>query len=291
MGGVAEFTRFAVAMTKTSVPLYWSNAAEVLVGWISTKTLALAGAMVLAGLVGVALLAPRFPAMSLSLVLTLGVLAIWPYVQDRFLTHVLPVLGVAAAFAVQRTLALVPTAARRAALAGVALMTVACPDRERTSSRGERSRSVALTSYALAIAQMVDWIDANTAPRRAHHGRVGRRHLSPHRASHVDPESRGTDARHERLRPAVSIPRDTAARGLGGRRHHLGSRAGTGGRGVARARGAVSRRTHRSRARLDDARREERRAISTECDRDPPCLRQLARAEPAPVSTQNKNAP
>jgi hypothetical protein len=114
MGGVAEFTRLAVAMMKTSVPLYWSNAADVLVGWTSPKTLALAGAILLAGFVGIALLAQRFPAMSLSLVLTLGVLAIWPYVQDRFLTPVLPVLGVAAAFAVQRTLSLVPTAARRA---------------------------------------------------------------------------------------------------------------------------------------------------------------------------------
>jgi hypothetical protein len=245
MRGVTDFARFAAAMTKLSVPLYWSNAADVLAGWTSPKTLALAATIVLVGLVGTALLARRFPEMSLSLLFTLGVLAIWPYVQDRFLTPVLPMLGVAGAFAAQRAIALVPTPVRRGSLAAAAVVTAMPVDRERTSPRGERSRPGELTVRAGDLAD--GRLDRpKHRARRSHHGLVGRRHLPPHRPSHVDPESRGARARAERSRRAAPVPRDAAAGRFGRRRDHLGPGAGTGGSVVACARGGVSGRADRS---------------------------------------------
>src|SRR5690349_2401767 len=112
-------------MIRTSVPAYWSSAANVLVGWTSAKTLLVASAILASGLVGTLLLVRRFPSMAGSLLATLGVIAIWPYIQDRFLTPVLPVLGVAAAFAAQRVLDRVPVRGRRAAVLGVSLLTAA----------------------------------------------------------------------------------------------------------------------------------------------------------------------
>ena len=289
MGGVGQLSRFAVAMVKTSVPLYWSNAADVLVGWTSPKTLALAGAIVLAGLVGIALLAPRFPAMALSLVLTLGVLAIWPYVQDRFLTPVLPVLGVAAAFAVQRTLALVPLSARRAALAGVALVTAAlliANGRLRAESARGQSRS----SYALAISQMVDWIHANTAPDAhimvswggAIYLRTGRRTSIP------NPEEPTLGA------SVFDRPyRFLATRMLADSVDNVIVWDRAPGRAAAALRalaaecpGVV---TEAAQDSTTPAAKNGVRFYSVR--RDPPCLRQLARAEPAPAAAENKNAP
>ena len=288
-GGAADFTRFAVAMTKTSLPLYWSNAAEVLVGWRSAKTLALAGGMVLAGLVGVGLLARPFPAMSLSLVLTLGVLAIWPYVQDRFLTTVLPVLGVAGAFAVERTLPLVPTAARRAALACVALMTVAvlvANGRLRAESARGQSRSV----YALAISQMVDWIDANTVPDAhimvewggAIYLRTGRRTSIP------NPEE-PTLGRSVFDRPF----RFHATRLLADSVDHVIIWDRAPGRAAAALRALAERCPGvLVEAVQDSATPAAKNGVRFyRVHRDPPCLDQLARALPAPISAQNKNAP
>jgi hypothetical protein len=289
MGGVGELVRFAVSMAKTNVPIYWSNAAEVLVGWRSAKTLALASTMMLAGLVGVGLLARRFPAMVLSLVLTLGVLAIWPYVQDRFLTTVLPVLGMAAAFAVQRTLTLVPTAARRVALVGVALMTVAvliANGRLRAEQARGQSRSV----YVLAISQMVDWIDANTAPDAhimvewggAIYLRTGRR------TSISNPEEPmgGTSVFDEAFRfHATRLLADSVDDAI--------IWDGAPGRAAVALRALAA----RCPGVLTEVVQDSVKPVARggvhfyRVRRDPPCLRELARAEPASASTQNKNAP
>lgn len=163
MGGVGAFASFAVRMIRISAPLYWSSAADVLVGWVSSKTLVLAAALLLAGFVGTAMLARIQPAMTASIVATLGVLAIWPYVQDRFLTPVLPVLGVAGAFAVERTLVRTPALVRRGALGIAALVCVALVF-ENTRTRIASARGAPDSPYARAIDDIVRWIDANTAP-------------------------------------------------------------------------------------------------------------------------------
>jgi hypothetical protein len=289
MRGVTDFARFAAAMTKLSVPLYWSNAADVLAGWTSPKTLALAATIVLVGLVGTALLARRFPEMSLSLLFTLGVLAIWPYVQDRFLTPVLPMLGVAGAFAAQRAIALVPTPVRRGSLAAAAVVTamlsIANGRLRVASARGQAS-----SPYALAISQMVDWIDRNTAPGDrimvswggAIYLRTGRRTSIP------NPEEPA-------LAPSVlAVPhRFHATRLLADSVDDViiwdraPGRAAASLRALAGACPGVL--TEVSQDSSSAAARNGVRFYRVR--RDLPCLRELGRRGPVPNSTENKNAP
>jgi hypothetical protein len=144
-----------------SVPLYWSNAADILVGWTSPKTLLLAAALALSGIIGTVMVARTFPSLTLSVAATLGVLLIWPYVQDRFLTPVLPVLGVCGAFAIDRVLARTPPVVRRGATAIaalVAIVLVAQNARIRVGSARGSERS----PFSSAIADMVGWIQQNT---------------------------------------------------------------------------------------------------------------------------------
>ncbi len=289
IGGVGELTRFVLAMTKISVPLYWQSAAEVLVGWVSMKTLALASAMLLAGVVGVGLLVRRFPAMSATIVVTLGVLAIWPYVQDRFLTTVLPVLGVAAAFAAQRTLVMVPTAVRRVALACVALVTVAvliANGRLRAEQARGQSRSV----YVVATSQMVDWIDANTRPD-----------------AHIMVEAGGAIYLRTGRRTSIPNPEEpTLGRSVFDQPFRfLASQLladsvdtviiwdGAPGRAAVPLRALAQRCPGVfTEAVQDSAAPAVRNGVHFyRVDGDPTCLRELARAEAPPVSTQNKNAP
>jgi hypothetical protein len=163
IGSPREFLGFATSVVRTSVPLYWSNTADVLVGWTSPKTLLLASALLLCGVVGIAMLARSFPAMAASLAITLIVLAIWPYVQDRFLTPVLPVLGVAGALAVQHVTDRFSPVLRRGALGGAALLAMALlleNGRLRTASVLGQPRS----PFVHAIDAMVAWVDRATAP-------------------------------------------------------------------------------------------------------------------------------
>jgi hypothetical protein len=150
-------------MTRLSVRLYWANTADVLVGWTSSKTLMLAALIVLFGVIGVALVARRFPALAASIIGMLGVLAIWPYVQDRFLTPVLPVLGVAGAFAAQRLLDRVPLTLRRIALGGAAL--AACSLLALNARlRLEGMRGQASSPFVHAVANIVQWVQRSTRP-------------------------------------------------------------------------------------------------------------------------------
>jgi hypothetical protein len=158
---VASFTRFAVAMIRVSVPLYWHNAADILAGWVSAKTLLLAAAFGLSGLVGTVMLAREFPSLTASVVGTLAVLAIWPYVQDRFLTPVLPVLGVCGAFAIDRIVTRMPGVVRRSAIAIAALIAVGLVT-QNARMRVESARGSRRSPYSGAIAEMVSWIQRNT---------------------------------------------------------------------------------------------------------------------------------
>jgi hypothetical protein len=107
------------------------------------------------------MLARNFPSLSASVVATLGVLAIWPYVQDRFLTPVLPLVGVCAAFAVDRTVARMPVVVRRSAIAVAALLAVALLG-ENARLRVESARGAPRSPYAGAITEMVQWIQRHT---------------------------------------------------------------------------------------------------------------------------------
>lgn len=157
------FLGFAGAMVRISVPLYWSNTAHVLVGWTSPKTLALAAAFLVCGMVGIVMVARSFPAMAASLAVTLGVIAIWPYVQDRFLTPLLPVLGVAGAFAVDRAMRRIPVMARRGAISASALLAGALLfENGRLRLAGVQGRSS--SPFVHAIDAMTAWVNRQTAP-------------------------------------------------------------------------------------------------------------------------------
>jgi hypothetical protein len=160
---IADFARFATRMMRLSVALYWTNTADVLVGWTSPKTLVLAAVIVVCGVVGVVLVARRFPALAASIVATLGVLAIWPYVQDRFLTPVLPVLGLAGAFAVQRSLDRAPITLRRVALGGATVATCLLLV-VNGRARAESVRGGPTSPFAHAVASIVQWVEGSTRP-------------------------------------------------------------------------------------------------------------------------------
>jgi hypothetical protein len=161
--GVRAFASFATRMLQLSVPLYWTNTADVLTGWVSSKTLLLAAAVLLCGLVGVALVVRRIPSLAASLVVTLAVLLIWPYVQDRFLTPILPVLGLAGAYAMQRAIERWPRAFRQSALVGgvlAACALLAVNARTRSMSMQGAQRS----PLAVAVSDIVMWVNQNTTP-------------------------------------------------------------------------------------------------------------------------------
>ena len=104
--------------------------------------------------------------MAASLVATLGVLAIWPYVQDRFLTPVLPVLGVAGAFAVAANARRwFPTTLRARARVGVAaLVTVRVAGRERDGFASRALEASRAHPTPWPSSDIVEWVTRNTAP-------------------------------------------------------------------------------------------------------------------------------
>jgi hypothetical protein len=161
--GVREFASFATQMVQLSVPLYWTNTADVLAGWVSSKTLLLATAVLVCGVVGAALVVRRLPSLAASLVVTLAVLLIWPYVQDRFLTPILPMLGLAGAYAVQRAIERMPRAFRQSALVGGVLATSALlPLNAR--ARALSVQGVQRSPFAVAVSDIVAWVNQNTTP-------------------------------------------------------------------------------------------------------------------------------
>jgi hypothetical protein len=147
-------------MTSTE---YWSTIPVVLVGWESTKTALLAAVLLLVGGAGMIVVARRFPALAHSLLATIVVLLLWPYAEDRFLTPVLPVLGLAAAYATQQALGMVPTVVRRGALAGVAALTVFILGLN-ARTRRDAIRGEAASPFVTAMARITAWVSTNTTP-------------------------------------------------------------------------------------------------------------------------------
>jgi hypothetical protein len=160
---VREFASFATRMVQLSVPLYWTNTADVLTGWVSAKTLLLATSVLLCGVVGAAFVVRRMPSLAASLVVTLAVLLIWPYVQDRFLTPILPMLGLAGAYAVQRAIERSPRALRRSAFVGAALATCALLALN-ARARWMSVQGVQRSPLAVAVSDIVSWVNQNTTP-------------------------------------------------------------------------------------------------------------------------------
>jgi hypothetical protein len=104
----------------------------------------------------------RFPPLALTVLAMIVVMAIWP-IQDRFLTTLLPVWGVATAYGVQRLLDGLPMLARRTALGGAACLAalmVAMNGRARIESVRVGPES----QFARGISDMVRWVSSSTSP-------------------------------------------------------------------------------------------------------------------------------
>ena len=160
---LASVTEFAAMVIQLNVPLYWENVAGLLLGWTSGKTLALAAALLAAGAAGIVLLMRSFPALAASLVLSLALVVTWPYVQDRFLTPILPVLGLAGGYAVQRAVDRSTRILRAGSVSGLALVAVLLlVVNARARLKGVRGQERSPFSHTLA--SIVGWLEQNTEP-------------------------------------------------------------------------------------------------------------------------------
>ena len=163
IGDASQWASYIGKVARMTTGEYWSTVPVVLVGWESPKTALLAAVLLALGAVGVVLVARRFPALAGSLVATAIVLILWPYAEDRFLTPILPVLGLAAAYAMDRALGMVPTAMRRVGLVGVAALAVFILGLN-ARTRREALLGEAGSPFVVAMSRITTWVSANTAP-------------------------------------------------------------------------------------------------------------------------------
>lgn len=160
---IGAFVAFVGQMVRISIPVSWTNFATVFVGWSSSKTLILATVLIACGLIGAMLVMRRFPPLGLTILVTVAVLVIWPYVQDRLLTPLMPVFGLAGAYAVERALEHMPRLVRRLALGMAALLAIVITGlntRVQLASASNTDPSL----YKQGIDAIVGWVDANTRP-------------------------------------------------------------------------------------------------------------------------------
>jgi hypothetical protein len=160
---VGELIDFVLLMCYRNAPLYLRAYGPLLVGWGSRKTHALAAAVVVLACGGLILLARRSPALVATVVAAVGAILAWPYFQERFLTPIAPVAGIAAAYAAHRVVTRLPWIARATALAlasGVAIyaLFLNLHGGHDDSVYGPKGR---FASESLAMAS---WIRANTRP-------------------------------------------------------------------------------------------------------------------------------
>jgi hypothetical protein len=150
-------------MCYRNVPLYLRAYGSLLVGWASPKTHLLAAAVIVLACGGLILLVRRIPALVATVVAAVGAMLVWPYFQDRFLTPIAPMAGLAAAYAAQRGVTHLPRTARAATLALAAAVASyalflnlhGLYDDAVTGPKGR------IASESLAMAS---WIRANTRP-------------------------------------------------------------------------------------------------------------------------------
>jgi len=162
-GGLGEALTFGARVAQLTAREYVRAAPVILVGWDSPKTMVVAGAFILVGLIGAVMLVRRMPALTASLLLIAGVLAVWPYAEDRFLTPLVPMLGLTGAYAVQRVLGVMPTLVRRGALVGVGVLaTLLLANSART--RVDALRGEATSPFVMAFSRITGWVRESTAP-------------------------------------------------------------------------------------------------------------------------------
>ena len=289
MGSLGEFTDFAAIVARLTVPVYWRSTAMILTGWESPKTLLLAVAFLLSAAVGIVIVARRAPAFAASVLGIVCLLIIWPYTEYRFLSPVLPMLGLAAAYAVQRGLDVVPRIVGRVALGGMAALAMLLLTFH-MRNRVEAKRGAPTSAFVRTLADMSNWVAANTAP--------GDRVMTPwggviylrtgRRTSIGNPEEPAFSA------SVLDAPRKFyASRLLADSVDVVIIWNGAPGRSTAWLRGMRV----RCPGLLTEVRNHPR-AMGDSADlhfyrvrRDLPCLERFARGEPVAFPPENKNAP
>ena len=158
---VGDLAEFAAVMARISVPQYWANTADLLVGWTSPKTMILAAVLLTCAAIGLVMLARGFPALVVSVLVSVGVVVTWPYVQDRFLTPLLPMLGLAGAYAAQQAIDHFTRVVRISVIAALGM--VACLLLTlNAKARSESVRGQSRSPFVLATAGIVRWLVEHT---------------------------------------------------------------------------------------------------------------------------------
>lgn len=166
-GALAHFIKTTIV---TNVPAYSVLSGRVLIGWDSWKAQLLVLAATVAAVFGCWLLRRRRPELVLTLVVTIAVVLLWPFTQDRFVVAVLPFAGLAAAFGVGWALARAPRWASGASLIVAALAALyvwqSTPRKMLVALRDPLARDTLVIGrlFQQRSAEVVDWVLANTSP-------------------------------------------------------------------------------------------------------------------------------
>jgi hypothetical protein len=160
---LGELIDFVLLMCYRNVPLYLHAYGPLLVGWGSRKTHALAAAVIVLTCAGLVLMVRRVPALVATVVAAVGAILVWPYVQDRFLTPIAPIAGLAAAYAAHRGVTHLPRIARATALT---LTTAVASYGLFLNLHGRYDDAVSAPNgrFARESIAMASWIRANTRP-------------------------------------------------------------------------------------------------------------------------------
>jgi len=163
LGSVGELTDFMAIVARVTVPVYWRSTATILAGWESPKTFVLTAGFFVAAVIGLIVVARRAPAFAASVMAIVCLLIIWPYTEYRFLTPVLPMLGLAAAVGTQRILDRLPRLARRIALAGAAAVGLFLLSFH-LRTRVDAKRGVPTSAFVRTLNDISRWVAENTRP-------------------------------------------------------------------------------------------------------------------------------
>ena len=153
-----------VRTAAVNIPAYFEHLQLIVVGWTSWKAALVVVACGLLALLGSVLSARRHPELLLTILAVVGVLAVWPFNQARFLTTLLPMCGLTAAVGASFLYERVPGNLRvgsALALAVLTLMLVRVNLARRASTYAFQASE---GSLPVGMAHASQWILDNTDP-------------------------------------------------------------------------------------------------------------------------------
>jgi hypothetical protein len=161
--------RFAAAVVAYNARSYL-GVAPVIVGGASVRMLGIVLCVLALAAVGASRTWRQHPELATTLGASLAVVLVWPFVQDRFVMPLLPVIGLLAAIGAQAVLAGRPPAVRLAAAAAGALVAAfamrGVPRSIVAALRDPAARDTLIVGalYQQRSAEVVGWVAVNTRP-------------------------------------------------------------------------------------------------------------------------------